>query len=193
MEFRARALATVRVLIPALLIACQGALLLLFTFRWIGTSALTVIPFFVYCIIALTASLLSIAILRNRLSVAASLIWLATLLICPDEIASVARLWHEAPAPGTPAPTKDDARPLRVVTLNCRKHNHKSLEAIKEWQPDIVLLQESPFRPYLTQLATDIYGKDGGGIAMTSLGLRHHRTGGNFSAPNSQILHSGKG
>ena len=168
MGFRARALATIRVLIPALLIACQGALLLLFTFRWVGTSALTIIPFFVYCIVALTTSLLCIALLRNGLSVAASLIWLATLLTCPDEMVGVARFWHEAPSPGPPAPAKDDTQPLRVVTLNCRKHNIKSLEAIKEWQPDIVLLQESPFRSYLTQLATDLYGKDGGGIAMPS-------------------------
>ncbi|MDA0811061.1 MAG: hypothetical protein O3C21_01520 [Verrucomicrobia bacterium] len=36
MGFRARALAKIRVLIPAPLVACQGVLFLLFTFRWVG-------------------------------------------------------------------------------------------------------------------------------------------------------------
>ncbi|MEZ5327836.1 MAG: endonuclease/exonuclease/phosphatase family protein [Verrucomicrobiales bacterium] len=168
MGFRARALAVIKVLIPALLIAAQGALLLLFTYRWVGTSALTIIPFWAYGIIALAASLLCLAILRNGFSIAAALIWLATLLTCPDEMAGLARIWHEAPAPGTPALAADNVQPLRVVTLNCRKHNLKCLDVIKEWQPDIILLQESPYRSYLSKLATDLYGKDGGMIAMPS-------------------------
>ncbi|MGK0187647.1 MAG: hypothetical protein ACI9R3_003435, partial [Verrucomicrobiales bacterium] len=172
MGARARIKNTVRCVIPAFLIASQGVVLLLFAYRWVGTSALTVIPFWAYCGVALLLSAGSIFLLRNGLSVAAFLIWLATLVSCPDEIKGVARFWSTAPELGVPARVQTvDGRsiqPLRVVTLNCKKRDHRNLEIIKQWQPDIVLIQESPYHTHLTNLVAELYGKEGGAMLMPS-------------------------
>lgn len=155
-------------LIPLALVSCQAALLVLFKFRWDAASALTVVPFWAYGAAGLLAAAAGAVVFRGPLAMAALLIWLVTLVTCPDEAIGLVRFWRAAPAEGTPAPVAGEGRPLRVVTLNCRRHDFRNLELIKKWQPDVVLLQEAPFRQQLSKLAADLYGKDGGDIASPS-------------------------
>lgn len=171
--FSSRLLAAIRVVIPILLIVAQAGVLLLFARRWVGTSVLTVIPFWAYCIVGLVISLGCLLLLRSNLSIASFLVWLATLCSCPDEVAGIARFWLPAPEAGKPALIEsiDDAepvRPLRVVTLNCRKRDPRNLDIIRQWKPDIVLLQESPYHMHLKQLAAELYGEEGGSMVMPS-------------------------
>ena len=153
---------------PIVLISCQAGLLLLFARRWDEAAALTVIPFFAYAAGGLVAALGCLFVFRNGISKVAALIWLVTLVTCPDEVAGLVRVWKQKPQPGVPAAYSEVERPLRVITLNCRKREVKNLEQIAKWQPDIVLLQESPYRTRLKKFADECFGEGGGDIAMPS-------------------------
>lgn len=83
-----------------------------------------------------------------------AVLWLLFLLVFAEEPHSLLRgLW--------PAPAQNAAG-LRVVSLNCSAGNPLAGAEVAKWNPDVVLLQESPSRSDVERLARRLYGNEGG-------------------------------
>ncbi len=80
--------------------------------------------------------------------------WLGFLLIFADEPRSLLRAL-------LPPPSRDEARNLRVVSLNCSAGDPLAAAEVAKWKPDVVLLQESPSRADVERLARRLFGKEG--------------------------------
>lgn len=78
------------------------------------------------------------------------LAWLAALLVTSEEPYSLAR--HLLPA---------KKGSLRVVSLNCAGGTLEAAQEVIRLKPDILLLQESPSRPDLEKLKTQLFGSSG--------------------------------
>jgi endonuclease/exonuclease/phosphatase (EEP) superfamily protein YafD len=52
-------------------------------------------------------------------------------------------------------------RGVRVVSLNCAAADWRAAAEVAPWEPDIVLLQESPSREHVGRLVRDLYGAGG--------------------------------
>ncbi len=56
---------------------------------------------------------------------------------------------------------REHGRGIRVVSLNCEMGQSRSVEEVARWNPDIVLLQESPSSEQLEHLSRALFGADG--------------------------------
>jgi endonuclease/exonuclease/phosphatase (EEP) superfamily protein YafD len=86
-------------------------------------------------------------------------LWVAFAVIFVEEARSMARLvrspevgWREV---------SEQGRVVRVVSLNCYVCNAQAAAEVAAYEPDIVLLQESPNREHLARLCCDFFGDDG--------------------------------
>jgi hypothetical protein len=108
--------------------------------------------------------------------------WFAFTILLVDEGHSLVRLgnpsrdaWQEA---------REQGHAVRVVTLNCLAGNARAAAEVFAYEPDIVLLQESPSRDHLAELSQQFFGADGaflwGGdtsILARGILLPQHRDG----------------
>ncbi len=104
---------------------------------WIGASAIVVVAL-VRCS------------LRTRLAVVAILLMIGANWV--EQFSSIARSTLDFAS-------ADQSRPwLRVVSLNCSAGSRRAAEEVASFNPDVVLLQESPGRDVLAELATKLFG-----------------------------------
>lgn len=79
---------------------------------------------------------------------------------------------------------------LRVVSLNCNVGQTRSVEEVSAWQPDIVVLQESPGSEQLDVLAKSLFGSGdalhGGDVSILTRG----RITTKFADPKSHFVHA---
>lgn len=94
----------------------------------------------------------------GRYGAAVALAWLVILIAFADQPARLAR-WHGSSLESEPA--LGAALALRVVSLNCNGGERRAVTELAELHPDLVLLQESPSRPWLEDLARQWYGEQG--------------------------------
>lgn len=97
-----------------------------------------------------------------RLSAATLVLWLAFTTVFVPEARSLLRFGGSATAEWNAA--HDRGRVLRVVSLNCRIGNAKAAAEVAQYDPDIVLLQESPNQDALEEVARELFGADGEAI-----------------------------
>ena len=57
--------------------------------------------------------------------------------------------------------SREGSRTIRVVSLNCNVAQLRSAEEVVAWNPDVVLLQESPGSVSLGRLSQKLFGADG--------------------------------
>jgi endonuclease/exonuclease/phosphatase family metal-dependent hydrolase len=112
-------------------------------------AAFTVVPIWAWGGIGLLCSTIAFWFLRAPLSLIVTGIWAMTILLGADEARVIGNIGKSAPAPGGPGIA--DGRPLmRVVTLNCNYFLYGGNKGVggdpsadlRQWDPDIVLLQE---------------------------------------------------
>jgi vancomycin resistance protein VanJ len=87
-------------------------------------------------------------------------LWLIQALILSEEPRSLLRFgkwpseeWKTA---------RQHNRAIRVITINCAGGNEKALAEVAPYNPDIVLVQETPGRPDVEKIAQSLYGNDAG-------------------------------
>jgi endonuclease/exonuclease/phosphatase (EEP) superfamily protein YafD len=148
----------------------SSALLCLTAFLCYGTrsdrcAAITIIPTWVWLLPGLLLTALGWRRPVRRAALAVVLLWLAYLLLIPEEPRSLAR--HDR----WPSPEWQDARArgqaLRVVSLNCAGGTIEAAAEVARYEPDLVLLQETPGPREVERLAQQLFGKD----AATLVGL----------------------
>lgn len=94
----------------------------------------------------------------GRYAAAVALAWLVILAAFADQPTKLAR-WHGSSLKAEPA--QGAALALRVVSFNCNGGERRAVMELGELHPDIVLLQESPARPWLVDIARQWYGEQG--------------------------------
>ena len=95
--------------------------------------------------------------------------WLAFLLAFAEEPWSLLRLATAADPTWPEKRGRGEA--FRVVTLNCDIGNPKAAAEVGEFDPDIVLLQESPGREAVERLAGELFGPGGGFVSGVDASL----------------------
>lgn len=123
-------------------------------------AAFTVMPMWFWGLIGLTLSAVGFIFLHASLSLAMSVIWALTIFFGSDESSALENIGHEKPLKGTSEPSRGRAT-FRVVSLNCHSNMMKDIyPVLKEWNPDIVFLQE--VHPFVTsELAKALYDAKG--------------------------------
>ena len=118
-------------------------------------AAYTVFPIWIWGLIGLLLATIAFLAYRARLSLLTLLIWTFTILILSDEAKSLGRLGSESLAIGPPKPHAGSPV-LRVITLNCARRIDPA-QAVAEFQPDIIFLQEIPHAYHLKRLIEEVY------------------------------------
>jgi len=123
---------------------------------WLAPVTLVPAWFWLLPGLALTARGMS---LRHRLwSLAVLTLWIAYTAVLVEEARSLIRLKSWPTAEWKAA--RDRGRGIRVVSLNSAADRHAAAE-VARWEPDIVLLQESPSPLHLEDLSRELFGADG--------------------------------
>lgn len=109
-----------------------------------GMAAFTVMPLWVWGGLGLFLTITAFWFLRASLSLWVTWVWAVTILMMADESRAIWHVGKYSPKPG-PAGLADGRPLIRVLTLNCNYFNYGGGDPdidIREWDPDIVLLQE---------------------------------------------------
>lgn len=94
----------------------------------------------------------------RRCKAVVALGWIAVLTMFADEPLAVV---HRA-APPTAGDSEHPSAPnLRVISLNCNGGNLAAVRELGVYQPDVLLLQESPSRSRLEAAAREFFGETG--------------------------------
>ena len=146
----------------ALLIASIGlhfVTLALYTRMPTSFAAFTTFPIWVWGCLGLLASCTAFLFFRTRFSMLITCIWVFTILLKADEAAALGRLSAPTIVKG-PAGSHLESPVLRVITLNCALRTDPYL-AVKDYEPDIIFLQEVPHAYTLKRLIDQLYGGQG--------------------------------
>ena len=96
---------------------------------------------------------------NKRLLVAVLGLWTLFAVLFVEEARSLLRV------SGSPSAVRrtwrDGGETVRVVSLNCNVGRPHCAEEVAAWNPDVVLLQESPSREALNELSQMLFGDDG--------------------------------
>ncbi len=115
-----------------------------------GAAALTIFPAWTWVPLGLLP-LLWFKRLGRRTSAALLALWVLFTFAFSEEWVSLKRFGDVSESKGG----------LRIVSLNCAGGLIEAAEEVGKFEPDIVLLQESPNRPELERLAKKLYGPTG--------------------------------
>jgi endonuclease/exonuclease/phosphatase (EEP) superfamily protein YafD len=125
-------------------------------------AAVTILPTWAWIAPGLVLATLAWSRRTRRAVVAVGLLWIVYLLAFAEEAGSLVRLrawpaaeWQAARARG---------RALRVVSLNCAGGSAEAAGEVATYQPDLVLLQESPGRREVERLARRLFGSQGAAL-----------------------------
>ena len=123
-------------------------------------ATITVFPIWVWLAPGLALALLGIRRRGNRQVVAAIAAWLIFVLALAEEPWSLLRL---VTSPGSGKLVEvGQGESIRVVSLNCNIGSPQAVEEVVRYDPDIVLLQESPGRGAMEALGKKLFGVDAG-------------------------------
>ena len=122
-------------------------------------AAVTLVPAWCWLVPAFVLTGYGFSRTQKRRCVAVVLLWVAYTTVFVEEVRSLAR-WGSWPTAQWQT-ARERGRAIRVVSLNCYVANPSSAAEVAAYEPDIVLLQESPTREHLQHLAREIFGNDG--------------------------------
>jgi endonuclease/exonuclease/phosphatase (EEP) superfamily protein YafD len=124
---------------------------------WDHVAAITTFPQWAWATAGILGAAIAWCLLRprNRSPIFLMVLWLLTTVYFADNVVPFMRgLAHgAAPSPVAPSGT------LRVISLNCATSPAAAHEVMM-FQPDIVLLQESPTSNKVAQLARELFGSN---------------------------------
>jgi vancomycin resistance protein VanJ len=126
---------------------------------------------------------------HKRLFVAVMAMWGVFAFLFVEEARSLLRT--EAMSTAEWQTVRESGHGLRVVSLNCNVGQTRSAEEVADWQPDIVLLQESPGAEQLNTLTTSLFGDagdslHGGDVSILTRGKIRSK----FADPESHFVHA---
>ena len=121
-------------------------------------AAITLVPPWCWALVGVVLALLGCQRAGRRWSLLAIVLWAVFAFVFVDETVG---LWRAIERQVYPAGVSDvSEQPLRVISLNCANDIDAARELI-QFKPDIVLLQESPGREQVAELASELFGASG--------------------------------
>ena len=115
-------------------------------------AAMLVLPRWIWLLPGLILAALGWTRRRNKVAIVAIILWLLYILFFAQEIRSVIRFPHHL------ASDPKNASALRVISLNCNGGNEKAAAEVSGYHPDLVFFEESPLRPIVKSMATQLLG-----------------------------------
>lgn len=123
-------------------------------------AAFTVYPVWFWAGPGLVWALGGFRLRRPLPSLVVAILWALFTLAFAEEARSLTRggawpdpVWVEA---------REKGRAIRVISLNCSIGDPRVAAEVGAYDPDLVLLQESPSRPEVRALAHSLFGEEGG-------------------------------
>jgi endonuclease/exonuclease/phosphatase (EEP) superfamily protein YafD len=89
---------------------------------------------------------------RKRVAGLAIVLWVLYSVFFIQEFRSLLRFGI------APIAASDDGKSIRVISLNCNGGNEKAAAEVANYHPDLVLFEESPLRPIVRNMATNLLG-----------------------------------
>jgi vancomycin resistance protein VanJ len=134
----------------------SGLTTLFFLTAWDQVAAITTFPQWSWALIGTLAAMIGWRLMGRRARFPPLLLvgWLLTTLLFADNLVSVVRGLAHGSAPSSSAPSGS----LRIVTLNCASSPLAAAETMK-FNPEVVLLQESPASNEVARLAREWFGE----------------------------------
>lgn len=117
--------------------------------------AMTVYSPWVPAMLGLIGAVFTCAKRSLRAIAVVALLWPIWGLVASEEFHS---FFRRTPGDADFRSFRYEGKRLRVISLNCAGGTIEAAEAVKSWEPDIVLLQESPSKKELEALAKEMYG-----------------------------------
>jgi len=140
----------------AILLLVTLSVLVLFFIRPDALAALTVIPTECWLLGGCGIQLITLFWWRRPAWWVRTGLWGMFAILFVEPVFSVPRLIL------SPASESGFDHELRIVSLNCGPAEKNVLAAIREQQPDLVFLQESPGRRRVEEWTRELYGEQGG-------------------------------
>ena len=123
-------------------------------------AALSLIPTWCWLVAGLGTFILSRRMRPRGWLFVMAMLWITFTACVIEEVRSLSRsIWSRIVTPVSIEPRE---LRLRVVSLNCADGSLRTAREVAALTPDIVLLQESPGRHELEQLATELFGESHG-------------------------------
>jgi endonuclease/exonuclease/phosphatase (EEP) superfamily protein YafD len=124
-----------------------------------ATAAVTVWPAWAWWVVGLLIAAAGLRRRTRRAFAGVGLLWMAFLLVHAEEPWSLPR--STAPT-GRWLDAQNQRRAIRVVSLNCAGGIKAAAMETARYQPDIVLLQESPVRHEVEEVGRALFGPGAG-------------------------------
>ncbi len=147
-----------------------GLSLLLFIFltlcyakQYDACAAVTVYPGWCWFLYGIFLALVMLQTSSKRVAMLTLGLWLLFLIVFADTPLSLVRGFG-GQAERDKINAGEEQTALRVISLNC-SGSTKSILALKEWNPDLILVQESPGIENLKTIAGELFGAEGDVLA----------------------------
>ncbi|HBC86774.1 MAG TPA: hypothetical protein DCZ94_07465 [Lentisphaeria bacterium] len=135
----------------------------LYAFEWDWASAFTMWPPWCWAALGVLAGTLKNNYGWKKSGLPILIAWILFLGLFADETSYPIRLFRHHPTQSR----KDSGLKngvIRIVSINCSVGQERVAQEAKAWDPDIVLLQESPYISRMPSLAEEFFGKEGGWV-----------------------------
>lgn len=136
------------------------ALAILYAGQWDGAAAVTIVPPWLWAVPAGLLVLTGWSPPNRRFALIVMGGWLLFLALSTEEPRSLVRGWCSASSED-PADGKHGCR-IRIVSLNCAGSQIAAARETKAYHADVVLLQESPRREEVENLARELFSEHPG-------------------------------
>ncbi|MGI9242471.1 MAG: endonuclease/exonuclease/phosphatase family protein [Verrucomicrobiales bacterium] len=146
---------------PLFALALHFVVTLCYINRWDKVTAITVFPLWSWAIIGCAILAVSWLVSRSKFAILVAGIWILTAVIGADEIPGLVNSVKGKKFPLDHPQTHGEKSVIRVATINCMNRLPEALLEVKEYAPDIVLVQESPSGARLDMIAKEIFGEEG--------------------------------
>lgn len=131
-------------------------------------AAITLVPPWCWVVVGVLMAIIGFQRAGKRWSLLAIALWSIFAGVFVDETQG---LWRWAARTIDPPSAKEsDSDSLRVISLNCAGNAQAAIE-LKQYSPDVVLLQESPSRDQVAALTESLFGESGNFLHKTDTAI----------------------
>lgn len=157
-------------------ILVTGISLLLFLFltlcyaqQYDACAAVTVYPSWIWFLCGLCFAFILVRNKSKQIAVSTLCLWLLFLIVFTDTPLSLWRgIRNQSNSEWIAA--RDQQRAMRVISLNCSGRK-TSVLALKQWEPDLILIQETPNKNQLKEITAELMGPNGSFLAGVDASL----------------------
>ncbi|HWC58283.1 MAG TPA: endonuclease/exonuclease/phosphatase family protein [Verrucomicrobiae bacterium] len=146
-----------------------GSIVLCFVIAFIfwiqpdACAAILVLPRWLWIVPGLLFAVLGFVHQRKGIALIAVSLWLFYIVLFVQEWRSVLRFQTGA--------VDNNAKVVRVISLNCAAGDEKAAAEVAQYNPDIVLFEETPLRPIIQRIAPKILGPDAENLSGSDVSI----------------------